>query len=106
RRLSPREHYELAKSLAELRDEGVLVMGSGNVTHNLRDAVYRMRSGDAETPHWAARFDETVAKALEQHDTEKLVTLWETSPDGRLAHPTPDHWLPLLYVLGASERGD
>lgn len=106
RRLGMRAHYELARSLSEVRNEGVLVMGSGNITHNLRDAAGRMRTGNIETPDWARRYDDTVAKALEQHDAETLVSLWESSSDGTLAHPTPDHWLPLLYTVGASDERD
>jgi 4,5-DOPA dioxygenase extradiol len=106
RRLAPRGHYELARSLGDLRDQGVLILGSGNIVHNLRDAVGRMRSGDLATPDWASRVDETVAKAVEQHDTETLVGLWPDTDDGRRAHPTPDHWLPLLYAYAATDERD
>jgi len=105
RRLAPAAHLELARSLGALRDDGVLVMGSGNVTHNLRDAFGRMRSGDTETPDWARRFDAAVAEAAQAHDTARLARLLETD-DGRAAHPTPDHYLPLLYAAGASEASD
>jgi 4,5-DOPA dioxygenase extradiol len=106
RRLAPRQHYELARSLADLRHQGVLILGSGNVVHNLRDALPRLQTGSAETPDWAARFDDTVRQAVIQHDVRALVELWPDTDDGRIAHPTPDHWLPLLYVLGASDEGD
>lgn len=105
RRLPMRAHYELGRSLSALRDEGVLILGSGNVTHNLRDAMQRMHSGNPSIPDWAARFDATVKSASEQHDTDTLVGLWE-GPDGRLAHPSPDHWIPLLYAYGASDQAD
>jgi len=106
RRLSPREHHALGRSLRALRDEGVLILGSGNVVHNLRDAFAHMRSGNTDTPEWARRYDETVATALEQHDDEALVRLWPDGDDGRMAHPMPDHWLPLLYVQAAADRDD
>jgi 4,5-DOPA dioxygenase extradiol len=105
-RLGPRGHYEIGRSLAPLRDEGVLIMGSGNVTHNLRDGAERKRRGADETPDWALAFDRMTADALEQHDTERLLTLWPDEPSGRLSHPTPDHWFPLLYAYGAAAETD
>jgi 4,5-DOPA dioxygenase extradiol len=106
RRRGPAEHFALARSLAPLRDEGILLVGSGNVVHNLGDAFRRMRSGSTETPPWAARFDGVVADALVQHDHRALVDVWPGTDDARLAHPTPDHWLPLLYALGATDDRD
>jgi len=103
--LPPQKLFDLGRSLAPLRDEGVLIMGSGNVTHNLRHAFSAARSGDRETPAWAHAFDEDVARALTQHDTRYLVGALETEA-GRMAHPTPDHFLPLLYVAGAADAGD
>lgn len=99
-------HFEFGRSLKELRDDGVLIVGSGNVVHNLSDAISRMYSRDLETPPWAREFDETVAKAVEQHDTKTLLSLASRSDAGRMAHPSPDHWLPLLYALGASDDSD
>lgn len=105
-RLDPRRHYELGRSLAELREEGVLVLGSGNVVHNLRDAFGRMRTGSRETPDWARRFDDAVKRGMTERDTEALLALWPDSDDGRSAHPSPDHWLPMLYVYGATDDRD
>jgi 4,5-DOPA dioxygenase extradiol len=101
-----RGHFELARSLSELRDEGVLLLGSGNIVHNLRDAFGRMRAGTIETPEWAQRYDETVKKILTQRDTEALLSMWPDSNDARLAHPTPDHWLPLIYAYGATNSDE
>jgi len=106
RRLEPIQHYELARTLGELRDSGVLILGSGNIVHNLHDAFTRQRQGDETTPDWARRFDDDVSRALEQHDTSRLLTLWPNTDDGRMSHPTADHWLPLIYTLGASDRDD
>jgi len=102
RRLAPEAHIELGRALAELRAEGVLILASGNVTHNLRDAFAHMRSGATDTPAWAQRFDAAVAAAVAAHDTERLLALWPDGEAGALAHPTPDHWLPLLYAHGAA----
>ena len=84
----------------------VLIFGSGNVVHNLRDAFGRMQRGSHDTPDWAARFDATLAEVLAQRDTKKLLTLWPDSSDGRMSHPTPEHYLPLLYAYGAASDGD
>jgi 4,5-DOPA dioxygenase extradiol len=105
RRLPPAAHLDLARRLAPLREEGVLVMGSGNVTHNLRHAFGAMHSGDTRTPEWASAFDAEVARAAEQHDAAHLVRAVETDA-GRLSQPTLDHYLPLLYAVGAASDRD
>lgn len=105
-RLTPQQHYELARSLTDLRHQGVLIFGSGNIVHNLRDAFHRMHTGTTETPDWAVRFDDSVKQALLAHDAASLVGKLPGTTDGRIAHPTPDHWLPLIYVLGAADSND
>jgi 4,5-DOPA dioxygenase extradiol len=104
-RLPPAEHLSIGRALAPLRDEGVLVLASGNVVHNLRHAFGAWRRGETATPDWARSFDEEVAAAVSRHDGAALVRLLDTE-DGRLAAPTPDHYLPLLYAAGASAPGD
>ncbi len=103
--LPPAGHLALARALAPLRDEGVLVMGSGNVTHNLRHAMRSYASGDLSTPPWATSFDAEVQRAAEQHDGEALVRA-VGGEAGRMSHPTLDHFLPLLYAFGASDPAD
>lgn len=92
-------HVELGRALAPLREQGVLIFGSGNITHNLRHA---MRWDGREQPSWAARFDADITSALEQRDVGFLTRALD-SDTGRRAHPSPDHYLPLLYVVGAGE---
>jgi 4,5-DOPA dioxygenase extradiol len=104
-RLSPAEHLAIGRSLAPLRDEGVLLLGSGNVTHNLQHAFSAWRAGDRATPEWARAFDQGIADALVAHDHAHLARAPEGEA-GRLAHPTPDHYLPLLYAAGASDARD
>ncbi len=104
-RRPPAAHLALGRALAPLRDEGVLVMGSGNITHNLRHAFSTLRSGDRSTPPWARSFDAEVTHAVEQHDGDALARLVETDA-GRMSHPTLDHYLPLLYAVGAAEASD
>lgn len=100
-RLAPMKHIELGRLLAPLREEGVLIMGSGNITHNLRHAFASLRGGETQTPEWARRFDAEVARAVTEHDTDALARAVETQ-DGRMSHPTLDHYLPLLYAVGAA----
>lgn len=98
-------HLQLGAALGPLRDQGVVVLGSGNVVHNLRMARWEELVGGAPPgpPYdWATRFDRDVRSALAAHDGDELVRLLGTG-DGRLAHPSPDHYLPLLYVVGATD---
>lgn len=106
RRLEMRRHYELARSLAELRNDGILILGSGNAVHNLRDAFGRMRTGSTETPDWASRFDDTVKQVVTQHHTATLLDLCPNTDDGRMSHPTPDHFIPLIYAYAATDEND
>ncbi len=104
-RLAPEDHLAIGRALAPLRDEGVLLLASGNVTHNLRHAFAAWRAGDRATPEWARAFDQGIADALSAHDEEHLARALDGEA-GRLAHPTSDHYLPLLYAAGASDAGD
>jgi 4,5-DOPA dioxygenase extradiol len=89
-------HYALGKRLSALRDEGVLVLGSGNVVHNL--GVIDWRPDAAPFP-WAVRFNDLVRDRLNSRDHGPLVA-WETlGADARQAIPTPEHYLPLLYCI-------
>jgi len=99
RTLSGNQHFALAQHLCELRDDGVLVLGSGNATHNLRDAIMRFSGRmPSTTPDWARAFDREVQQRCDQRAWNQLATLQETSAHGRAAHPTPDHYLPLVYI--------
>lgn len=104
RRLHPQQHLALGRSLRDLRHEGVLIFCSGNVTHNLGDAL--RRQDGSSPPPWAIRFDETIAKVVAQHDDKKLVSLWPGDDDAKLAHPSPDHLLPLIYAAAAGDVND
>lgn len=92
----PQFHYELGRRLAPLRDEGVLVAGSGNVVHNLR----LMRRGAGQGFDWAVRFNERVREALATRDHRTLIDFETLGEDARLSVPTPEHYLPLLYIAG------
>ncbi len=99
-RQPPRFHYEQGRKLAPLRDEGVLILASGNLVHNLPRTI---RSGVAQPYPWAARFDAAVAAILEARSWERLIEYEALGPDAALSIPTPDHYLPLIYALGAAD---
>ena len=101
---APAFHYELGERLAPLRDEGVLLIGSGNVVHNLHTDAWGRRP--VQPFDWAARFEILVRDRVLQGDHRKLVDYPSLGPDAELSIPTPEHYLPLLYVLGAGDEGD
>ena len=105
-RLGANQHFELARALHQLRAEGVLVLGSGNVTHNLRDAMARATEGDPTIPAWAKQFDGEVAQALRERDSAHLVGAWPDGQHAQQAHPHPDHWFPMLYAYAATDDKD
>ncbi len=105
RRLPPADHLAIGRALAPLREEGVLILASGNLVHNLPHAFGAVRNGETATPPWAVEFDAELARALEQHDADHLVRAPAT-PAGRTSHPTPDHYLPLLYAAGAASPSE
>ncbi|MBB6093612.1 4,5-DOPA dioxygenase extradiol [Povalibacter uvarum] len=96
--LSNAAHYELGAQLAALRDEGVLIFGSGNVVHNLRRIQWNPSA--AGWP-WATTFNDGIREALARGDHQFAIDYEQLGEDARLAVPTPEHYLPLLYVLGA-----
>src|SRR5688572_3361663 len=99
----PAFHYELAKRLRSLRSKGVLVIGSGNVVHNLRE---RGGTGVTDTPRdWAIEFDRRMASAIAGGRHEEAIDFLSLGSLASLAHPSHDHFLPLLYCLGLVERG-
>ena len=104
-RLSAAEQVSVGQKLAVLRREGVLILASGNVTHNLGHAMRAMATGDVRTPDWASSFDAQAAQVLRDRDTAALCSM-DSLPEGRLAHPSNDHWLPLLVAYGASSETD
>lgn len=90
-------HFETAKKLVPLRDEGVLVMGSGNLVHNLH--AYSWGRHPVEPYDWALRFEALARRALAAGDFTPLARYESLGRDAMLSAPTPDHYLPLLYVL-------
>lgn len=100
----PAFHYQLGRRLGALREEGVLVAGSGNIVHNL--PAYAWGRPDVQAYDWAARFEAQVRRAVSGGDDAALVEYQAFGPEAALSAPTPEHYLPLLYVLGARRDGD
>ncbi|SRR6266581_2235466 len=97
--LGPGHHLAVGRSLRKLSDEDVLIIGSGHLTHNLRDWD---RSGRAEPAPYAREFQKWVKEKIEAHDYDSLADYRSASPQGVRAHPTDEHFLPLFVALGAA----
>ena len=100
--LTPAEHYEIGKKLRSLRDEGVLIFGSGNVVHNLARVDWRMNDGQP----WAQEFDQYIHRAVTSGRHQDVIDFANDGEPAQLSVPSIDHFAPLLYVLGASDAND
>ena len=100
----PAFHYEIGRKLAPLRGEGVLIVGSGNLVHNLH--AYAWGRHVPEPFDWAVRFEKEVRSLLLAGDHQPLIDYETLGRDALLSIPTPDHYLPLLYVIGSAQKGD
>lgn len=100
-------HLKLGETLGALRDQGILVIGSGSFTHNLREAFARLRVGDrsAETPAWVSAFAEWMTDRIIVGDRPALLAYREQAPFARENHPTDEHLMPLYVALGAAGPG-
>jgi 4,5-DOPA dioxygenase extradiol len=97
-------HYEIGRRLRPLRDEGVLIIGSGNLVHNLHAYAWGRRP--VEPLDWAVRFEEKARACVLGGDHGPLIQYEELGRDAQLSAPTPDHYLPLLYVLALQREDD
>jgi len=100
----PGFHYDVGRRLAPLRDQGVLLVGSGNIVHNLH--AYAWGRQAAEPYDWAVRFEQQARALIIAGDHAPLVDYERLGRDAALSIPTPDHYLPLLYVLGSAGAGE
>jgi 4,5-DOPA dioxygenase extradiol len=103
-RQSPQFHYEIGKRLAPLREEGVLVIGSGNIVHNLQ--TYAWGNQRVHAFDWAVRFEKHARELLLKGDDALLIAYERLGRDAMLSIPTPDHYLPLLYVIALRREGE
>jgi 4,5-DOPA dioxygenase extradiol len=97
-------HYEIGKRLAPLRDEGVLIVGSGNLVHNLH--TYAWGKHVVDPYDWAVRFEQQAREMLMAGEHKPLVDYEKLGSDALLSIPTPDHFLPLLYVIATRQQGE
>ncbi len=102
REAGPRAHFLLGEAIAPLRDQGVLIFASGNVVHNLS----RVDWGNPGGYDWAEAFDDYIHACISERRFDGAVQYKRAGSPARLAFPTPDHYLPLLYVLGAARPDD
>jgi 4,5-DOPA dioxygenase extradiol len=100
-RKQPARHYEVGRELRGLRKKGVLIIGSGNVVHNLREITWEDTAFD-----WALEFDAKMKDLILAGDHKAIVDYSKLGRSARLAVPTAEHYLPLLYVLGAQDKAD
>lgn len=96
----PEYHYELGKQLKSLRKKGVLIIGSGSLIHNLRLAGQKMRSNDMTPYGWESEYDAWIKKQLDERNIKNILNYESSHKLGKLAAPTPDHYVPVLYSLG------
>lgn len=99
-----RHHYRIGQTLAPLRREGVLIVGSGGATHNL--AEFGSYPIDAPPEPYARAFDDWLAASIESGAVEELLDYRDTAPQARRNHPTEDHFLPIFAPLGAAGRAE
>jgi 4,5-DOPA dioxygenase extradiol len=98
------EHFELAKKLLPLREKDVLILLSGNLTHNFSHADFH--DINAKPIDWAIKFDEDVKNAILKNDSEFIIQIKTKSDIYKLNHPTDDHYLPIVYLMGLKQEND
>lgn len=96
-------HFELGRKLAMLRDEGILMVGSGNLVHNLHTYAW---GRPADPYDWAVRFEATAREMILAGEYKPLINYQSLGREAMLSIPTPDHYLPLLYVLATRQNGE
>ena len=101
RAITPAQHYELGQQLQVLRQEGILILGSGNVVHNLAMIVWEDTVFD-----WAMEFDSRIEKCILENDFIPLIQYEKQGQAAALSINSAEHYLPLLYILGAKEKGE
>lgn len=102
RNADARIHYEIGEELKNLREQGVLIFASGNVVHNLQMVNWNMEKGYP----WAEEFDQYIKEKIFHKEYEDVIHYERAGKSSQLAIPTPDHFYPLLYVLGATDDSD
>lgn len=101
-----RHHFELAKELGRLRDKGILIVGSGNMVHNLGKVAWDKLSGDPYAFDWAQEASEKMKGFIRDENFDALIDYRSQGKEFNLAIPTPEHYLPLLYALALKDKQD
>lgn len=102
----PEYHYELGKQLKSLREKGVLIIGSGSLIHNLQLGAQKMRANDMTPFGWEAEYDVWIKQQIDERNFTNIINYEKSHKLGKLAAPTPDHFVPVLYSLGMSDNKD
>jgi 4,5-DOPA dioxygenase extradiol len=102
----PQYHYDLARELSALRKKGVLILGSGNMVHNLRMAAWDRLNDTAYGYDWAVGMNDTFKALIQSGDHKRLINYSTLGKEALLAIPTPEHYLPLMYTLGLQSTQD
>ena len=102
----PEYHYELGKQLKSLREKGVLIIGSGALIHNLPLAMKKMQSNDSSPYGWEMEYDNWVKEQIDKRNISNIINYQNSHKLGKLAAPTPDHFVPVLYSLGLMDSKD
>lgn len=97
-------HYELAQKLKPLRNKGILIVGSGNIVHNLRLIDFANINNDDYGFNWAVEAKQIINQLISDGRTEELINYEKLGKSVQIAIPTPDHYLPLIYILGLQEK--
>lgn len=103
---NPSYHYELGKQLKSLREKGVLIIGSGALIHNLQLVRQRLQSGDMTPYGWEVEYDSWIKTQIDNRKIENIINYETSHKLGKLAAPTPDHFVPILYSLGLMDNKD
>lgn len=103
---APNYHYELGQQLKALREKGVLIIGSGSLIHNLRLVGQKMRNNDLTPFGWEMEYDAWIKKQLDERNVADIINYESSHALGKLAAPTPDHYVPVLYSLGLMDPKD
>jgi len=102
----PEYHYHLAQQLKSLREKGVLIIGSGALIHNLRLAMQKMQNHDSQPYGWENEYDAWIKEQINKRNIQALLNYETSHPLGKLAAPTPDHFVPMLYTFGTMDSKD
>lgn len=102
----PAYHYALAKELAILRNKGVLIVGSGNIVHNLRMVAWQHLNTTGYAYDWAQYADEKMKKYIREGNHQPLIEYYKQGKEFQLAVPTPEHFIPMLYALSLQEKNE